>query len=91
MGTFTIRLTDAAPVGQKEGGNVVAFFCTPDLEVLHAVGGALAPDEFLRQAEWAVRLAERLGKAGAEERKTLASKAHAEEAAKPIVVRWNAG
>lgn len=88
MGTFTIRLTDQAPAGRKEGGNVVAYFCTPDLEVLHAVGGAPTPDEFLRQAEWAVRLAERLDRGDAEERESLAARAHG-DSIEDIQVVWN--
>lgn len=90
MGTFTIRHTDPNPKGQKEGGNVVAYFCTPDLEIVHAVGGNLGADDFLRQAEWAVRLAERLGRADHQEREELASRAHQEgalEMASPR--RWN--
>ena len=90
MGTFTIRHTELNPNGQKEGGNVVAYFCTPDLEIVHAVGGSLGADDFLRQAEWAVRLAERLGRADHQEREELASQAHREGADLMVSPRrWN--
>jgi len=58
VGTFAIvgRPDDRAGV-QKVGGNVAAYFCTPDLRVLGAVGGPVSPDVFLREAERAVALA----------------------------------
>ncbi len=90
MGTFTIRHTDPNPKGQKEGGNVVAYFCTPDLEIVHAVGGNLGGDDFLQQAEWAVRLSERLERADLQERQELAARAHLESSGKLISSRrWN--
>ncbi len=77
---------------RRRGGNVVAYFCTPELEVLHAVGGALSPAEFLKQAEWAVGLAGRLERADAQEREELATLAHAEVASEPFFPRSrNAG
>ena len=39
--------------GQKQGGNVAAYFCTPDGLVLHAVAGPVGADTFLREARWA--------------------------------------
>jgi hypothetical protein len=39
--------------GQKQGGNVAAYFCTPDGLVLHAVAGPVDADTFLREARWA--------------------------------------
>ena len=92
MGTFTIRHTNEVPAGQKEGGNVVAYFCTPDFEVLHAVGGTLSPAEFLKQAEWAVGLAGRLERGDAQEREELAALAHAEGSPELFPPRtWNGG
>jgi hypothetical protein len=41
---------------RKVGGNVVAYFCTPDLRILSAVWGPESADQFLRQAQWAVEL-----------------------------------
>jgi len=40
--------------GQKQGGNVASYFCTPDGEVLHAVAGPVDAATFLREARWAV-------------------------------------
>ncbi len=39
---------------QKQGGNVAAYFCTPDGLVLHAVAGPADESTFLREARWAV-------------------------------------
>ena len=83
VGTFTIRLTDAHPEGEREGGNVVAWFCTPDLRVIHAVGGAVTPEVFLEQAQWAVEMAGKLPMIPAEARASRIAKAHVEKAAEP--------
>jgi len=40
--------------GQKQGGNVASYFCTPDGRVLHAVPGPVNGDVLLREARWAV-------------------------------------
>jgi hypothetical protein len=40
--------------GQKQGGNVASYFCTPDGQVLHVVAGPVKADELLREARWAV-------------------------------------
>ena len=40
--------------GQKVGGNVASYFCLSDGAVLHAVPGPAQPNEFLREARWAV-------------------------------------
>ena len=77
MGTF-YRLTKADGTPVKIGGNVVAYFCTPRMEIVHAVWGAESPEEFLRQATWAAELAKRLHGAKPEERAELARKAHEE-------------
>lgn len=39
---------------QKQGGNVAAYFCTPDGLVLHALAGPADEVAFLREARWAV-------------------------------------
>jgi hypothetical protein len=39
--------------GQKQGGNVAAYFCTPAGLVLHAVAGPVDAGTFLREARWA--------------------------------------
>ena len=48
VGTF--RLVN----GQKQGGNVASYFCTPDGRVLHAVAGPVNAATLLREARWVV-------------------------------------
>jgi hypothetical protein len=38
--------------GQKQGGNVASYFCTPDNRVLHAVAGPVNAATLLREARW---------------------------------------
>jgi hypothetical protein len=38
--------------GQKQGGNVASYFCTPEGRVLHALAGPVDGDTFLREARW---------------------------------------
>ena len=40
--------------GQKQGGNVASYFCTPDGRVLHAVAGPVDGPTLLREARWVV-------------------------------------
>lgn len=40
--------------GQKQGGNVAAYFCAPDGRVLHAVAGPVDAATMLREAKWVV-------------------------------------
>jgi hypothetical protein len=40
--------------GQKQGGNVASYFCTPEGQVLHAVAGPVDAATLLREARWAV-------------------------------------
>jgi hypothetical protein len=40
--------------GQKQGGNVASYFCTPKNGVLDAVAGPVNADAFLREARWVV-------------------------------------
>jgi hypothetical protein len=39
--------------GQKQGGNVASYFCTPAGLVLHAVAGPVDARTLLREARWA--------------------------------------
>ena len=48
VGTFTINN------GQKQGGNVASYFCTPDGQVIHALAGPVNADVVLREARWVV-------------------------------------
>ncbi|HXG13248.1 MAG TPA: hypothetical protein VNK04_26050 [Gemmataceae bacterium] len=40
--------------GQKQGGNVAAYFCAPDGRVLHCVAGPVDAATMLREAKWVV-------------------------------------
>jgi hypothetical protein len=40
--------------GQKQGGNVAAYFCAPDGRVLHVVAGPVDAATLLREAKWTV-------------------------------------
>jgi hypothetical protein len=40
--------------GQKQGGNVAAYFCAPDGRVLHVVAGPVDAATMLREARWVV-------------------------------------
>jgi hypothetical protein len=42
--------------GPKPLGAVASYFCTPAGQVLHAVPGDIAADQFLREADWAASL-----------------------------------
>jgi hypothetical protein len=48
VGTFRIA------GGQKQGGNVSAYFCAPDGRVLHVVAGPVTADVLLHEAKWVV-------------------------------------
>ena len=48
VGTFTID------GGQKQGGNVASYFCTPEGRVLHTIAGPINADVLLREARWVV-------------------------------------
>jgi len=40
--------------GQKQGGNVAAYFCAPDGRVLHVIAGPVGEQTLLREARWVV-------------------------------------
>ncbi len=82
VGTFRIvKGGDAArnlPRDLKVGGNVAAYFCTPDLRVVNGVLGNVRPETFLAEARRAVEMRVLDPEA--------ASRAHA---AVPYPVRWS--
>jgi hypothetical protein len=49
VGSFKI-----ANGGQKQGGNVASYFCTPDGRVLQAIAGPVNAETLLREARWVV-------------------------------------
>lgn len=56
VGTFTV-VEDGGKVLQKQGGNVAAYFMTPDGRVLGASMGNVEAGFFLDEAKWAVEAA----------------------------------
>jgi hypothetical protein len=42
--------------GEKQGGNVASYFCTPNGQVLHVVTGPVSAEVLLREARWAVEM-----------------------------------
>ena len=40
--------------GQKQGGNVASYFCTPDNRVLHIIAGPVDAAAMLRESRWVV-------------------------------------
>jgi hypothetical protein len=45
--------------GQKQGGNVAAYFCAPDGRVLHCVAGPVNAATLLKETKWVVETATR--------------------------------
>ena len=75
VGTFTINN------GQKQGGNVASYFCTPDGQVIHALAGPANADVLLREARWVAetyKLALLEGGKNVIRQKMFFRKAHAE-------------
>jgi hypothetical protein len=63
----------------------VAYFCTPDGDILHAVWGPATPQHFLDQATFAVELADKARNAPVEERADVVRAVHEERPyGKPI-------
>lgn len=54
----TFRIVD----GQKQGGNVAAYFCAPDGRVVHVVAGPVDAATMLRESRWVVETTRRLMK-----------------------------
>jgi hypothetical protein len=48
VGTFRIAN------GQKQGGNVACYFCTPEGQVLHVLAGPVGAEVFLSEARWVI-------------------------------------
>ena len=47
VSTFTLSAG-----GQKQGGNVASYFCTPEGRVLHVVAGPVSGAKLLQEARW---------------------------------------
>jgi hypothetical protein len=54
VSTYVKVATFQIAEGKKQGGNVAAYFCTPDGRVLHAVAGPVDAKTLLREARWVV-------------------------------------
>ncbi|MBI4566135.1 MAG: hypothetical protein HY716_15725 [Planctomycetes bacterium] len=85
VGTFTAIQRNGKTIA-RQGGNVATYFCTPDLEVIHAVAGPVNANSFLREATWACETYERLLKESNGDREALAkglAEAHRKKAYPP--------
>jgi hypothetical protein len=83
VGTFTVVQKDGKAVA-RAGGNVAIYFCTPELEVVHAIAGPVGAKAFLAEAKWAVEAwTAAAEKAGGDREKLAAAlrEAHAKRAA----------
>jgi hypothetical protein len=68
--------------GNKQGGNVAAYFCAPDGRVLHCVAGPVDAATFLKEAKWVVDTAKaaiKESKGNGAKFKEMLRKAHAEK------------
>jgi hypothetical protein len=73
----TFRIID----GQKQGGNVAAYFCAPDGRVVHVIAGPVDATTMLREAKWVVETTRKLMKdsnGDGGKFKALLRKAHAD-------------
>jgi hypothetical protein len=67
--------------GDKQGGNVVSYFCLADGSVLHALAGPVDAATFLREARWVVetrKLARSISKGDYARYLAIVRKAHIE-------------
>jgi hypothetical protein len=67
--------------GQKQGGNVVSYFCTAEGRVLHLMAGPVDAATLLREARWVVeswKLAKLQSKGNLAKLRTLIGAAHAD-------------
>ena len=89
VGSFTIRET---PNGGaiKIGGNVAAYFCTPDLRVIQGIAGNVTPEAFLKEAEFAMELSRKLQNTCFDESQFLAREA-LRDLPQPRQWRWGGG
>jgi hypothetical protein len=68
--------------GNKQGGNVAAYFCAPDGRVLHCVAGPVDAQAFLHELQWTVDTTKACikdSKGSGAKFKELFRKAHAEK------------
>ena len=53
VGTFEVSVASDGKTPNKNGGNVAAFFCTPNGQVIHVAAGPRTAEAFLAEAKWA--------------------------------------
>lgn len=71
----------------RAGGNVAAYFCTPELEVVHALAGPVRRERFLEEARWAVETLEKARESTGGDREKLVAeirRAHQARSPKPF-------
>ena len=80
VGTFTVVQHEGKAI-VRAGGNVALYFCTPELEVVHAVAGPVGKEKFLAEAKWAAETyRQALAKAGPDREALVRSVREAHEA-----------
>jgi hypothetical protein len=76
--------------GQKQGGNVATYFCTPDGRVLHVIAGPVDAKAMLKEANWVIEKTKEAiqgSKGNAAKFKALMRKHHAESLESEFGVR----
>jgi hypothetical protein len=88
VSTFTLTAG-----GQKQGGNVASYFCTPEGRVLHVVAGPVSGAKLLEEARWVEetwKLAEMQRAESVGQLQSLFRAAHLERLAKDYNLRLSA-
>ena len=70
------------------GGNVAAYFCTPDLKVIQVITGNVSADAFLQEAKFAVEVSKRIRNTCFDEARILAGEALGSRSI-TLPVRWS--
>ena len=78
VGDFRVTTTTNGQLN-KNGGNVVSYFCTPDLKVINAIVGPVEASPLLEAARWSVNLWDKAKYAKPDERTQICEEGHLEK------------
>lgn len=78
VGDFRVTATTNGQLA-RNGGNVVSYFCTPELKVINAIVGPVEAAQLLGAAHWSVNLSAKAKHAGPDDRLQICEAAHLEE------------
>ena len=73
----------------KVGGNILTYVCTPQGEVIHAIPGAVEPEDYLEQLTWARDTYGQMVELCDEEEAEYLRAAHVDRL--PIIISYRAG